>query len=93
MNAVVLLDTSSQACELANDQVHAAGAFDVDFKTDAAARSRATPCSPTLSGKTSEHDISINGIRKILEVHVRNREVVFNTLYRGWSRSKRLDVG
>jgi len=26
-----------------NDQVHAAGAFDVDFKTDIAARSRATP--------------------------------------------------
>jgi hypothetical protein len=29
--------------EMDNDQVHAAGAFEVDFKTDAAARSRATP--------------------------------------------------
>jgi hypothetical protein len=28
-----------------NDQVHAAGACDVDFKTDVAARSRATPSS------------------------------------------------
>jgi hypothetical protein len=26
-----------------NDQVHAAGAFEIDFKTHAAARSRATP--------------------------------------------------
>ena len=31
-----------------NDQVHAAGAFDVDFKTDVAARSRATPGYPTF---------------------------------------------
>jgi len=31
-----------------NDQVHAAGAFDVDFKTDVAARSRATPGSPVF---------------------------------------------
>jgi hypothetical protein len=32
-----------------NDQVHAAGAFDVDFNTDVAARSRATPGSAMVS--------------------------------------------
>jgi hypothetical protein len=31
-----------------NDQVHAAGAIDVDFKTDAAARSRAAHGSSTF---------------------------------------------
>ncbi len=52
--AVVLLIESCVNSEIwrcnrshqdANDQVHAAGAYDVDFKTDAAARSRATPSS------------------------------------------------
>ena len=34
-----------------NDQVHAAGAFDVDFKTNVAARSCATPCSSVFEGQ------------------------------------------
>jgi hypothetical protein len=39
-----------QACNLLayNVQVHAAGACDADFKTDAAARPRATPGSATF---------------------------------------------
>jgi hypothetical protein len=38
------MDVSLQS----NDQVHAAGAFDVDFKTDVAARSRATSGYPVI---------------------------------------------
>lgn len=39
-------DSSAQ-----NNQVHAAGAFDSDFKTDVAARSRATFCSSLRTPK------------------------------------------
>lgn len=35
--------------ELQNDQVHAAGTFDVDSTTAVAVRSRATPCSSVFS--------------------------------------------
>jgi len=35
-----------------NDKVHAAGALDVDFKSDAPARARATPGSWDLAAET-----------------------------------------
>ena len=39
-----------------NEQVHAAGACDTNFKTDVAARSRATPGSPSFSSAEVGHD-------------------------------------
>jgi hypothetical protein len=39
-----------------------------------------------------KNTVLMHGIAKVLEIHVRNRQIVFDRLNRGWERTKRPDL-